>query len=140
MLTSHYLLILIDKAASKAKRRALEHPVTQQWDKYTLVPKKLEDIGMHKSFEWVRPEHMEPTGNVSLDAVHNKIIGQLSRCEEHLSELKNGEGTLCLTTMTVNDIGKLDVYQYIYFLILHAKRHLRQLESNKITYHKSRQL
>jgi hypothetical protein len=30
--------------------------------------------------------------------------------------------------MSVNNLGKLDVYQYIYFLSLHAERHLQQLK------------
>jgi hypothetical protein len=30
--------------------------------------------------------------------------------------------------MNVNALGKLDVYQYIYFLALHVRRHLQQLE------------
>jgi hypothetical protein len=32
--------------------------------------------------------------------------------------------------MSVNNLGKLDVYQYLYFLSLHAQRHLQQM--NKI--------
>jgi len=30
--------------------------------------------------------------------------------------------------MNVNGLGKLDVYQFIYFLALHVRRHLQQLE------------
>ena len=30
--------------------------------------------------------------------------------------------------MTVNDLGKIDVYQYLYFLAQHAKRHVGQME------------
>ena len=29
--------------------------------------------------------------------------------------------------MTVNDLGKIDVYQYIYFLVKHAERHIVQM-------------
>jgi hypothetical protein len=133
-LTSHYLLLLIDKASIKAQQRAQRMPVTMDWDKYVLVPAELEAIGIHKSFVWIRPEHMKPVGNVAVDDLRDRINGQFIRCDAHLNKLKNGEGTLCATTMTVNGIGKLDVYQYIYFLALHARRHLKQLEENKMEY------
>lgn len=131
MLTSHYLLMIIDKASDKAKKRAQERTITLDWENYQLVPEKLQEIGVHKSFSWIRPEHMEPKGNFSLPEIRDRITTQFSRCNNHLDALKNGEGRLCQTTMTVNDIGKLDVYQYIYFLVLHAKRHLKQLHDNK---------
>jgi hypothetical protein len=131
MLTSHFLLIIIDKGVVKAKRRALTMPVREDWDNYTFVSGALNDVAIHKSFAWDRPIHMEPTGDMSLGEVRDRILKQFSLCEGYLELLRNGEGTLHSTTMTVNGIGRLDVYQYIYFLILHAKRHLTQLERNK---------
>lgn len=131
MLTSHYLLIIIDKAGVKAQRRASQVPVAVDWSTYELLPEALSAVGVHKSFSWIRPEHMEPTGSVQMDDVKQEIADQFARCEAHLKKLNNGEGTLCLTTMTVNNIGKMDVYQYIYFLTLHARRHLAQLEKLK---------
>lgn len=131
MLTSHFLLIIIDKGAVKAKRRALTTPVRENWEDYTFVSNALDKVAIHKSFAWDRPLHMEPTGIVPLGEVKDRILEQFLRCEAYLELLKNGEGTLYLTTMTVNGIGKLDVYQYIYFLILHAKRHLTQLQRNR---------
>lgn len=131
MLTSHYLLLIIDKASAKAKQRSMSKPIETDWERYELEPELLREVGIHRSFSWVRPDHMEPTGNVLLDQIESTMMEQFDRCEAHLSQLKNGEGVLCKTTMTVNGIGKMDVYQYIYFLILHAKRHLTQLEINK---------
>ncbi|MBT1689472.1 DinB family protein [Dawidia soli] len=131
MLTSHFLLIIIDKGAAKAKRRALTMPVQEDWENYSFISDALNEVAIHKSFSWERPLHMEPTGNLSLGEVRENVRAQFVRCEAYLELLKHGEGTLYLTTMTVNGIGKLDVYQYIYFLILHAKRHLTQLQRNK---------
>ena len=133
-LTSHYLLILINKATHKALQRALISPIPQDWEDYKLLPKLLEEIGIHKSFVWTRPEHMEPSGKVSIDEIRSRLTEQFEQCNKHLDSLVRGEGRLCSTTMSVNGIGKLDVYQYIYFLALHAKRHLMQIESNKIEY------
>lgn len=133
-LTSHYLLIIIDKASQKAIQRAAFTPIPKDWDNYELLPKSLEDIGVHRSFPWVRPEHMEPSGKVTLAEIRVRMMEQFDRCQQHLLALKNGEGRLCKTTMSVNEIGKMDVYQYIYFLVLHAKRHLAQLERNRTEY------
>lgn len=36
--------------------------------------------------------------------------------------------------MTVNGLGKLDVYEYLYFLAAHGKRHVAQLERVKAQY------
>jgi hypothetical protein len=137
MLTSHYLLLLIDKGAIKAKQRSMSTKVDVNWDSYSLLPPKLEDIGKHKSFSWIRPEHMEPKGSVSIAVIKATLQAQFHRCEYWLEMLPAGEGVLCLTTMTVNGIGKLDVYQYIYFLVLHAKRHLTQIANNKREFFKN---
>jgi hypothetical protein len=127
-LTSRFLLILINKASKKALKNLHNHNLEKELENYVLGTKELAEIGTHLSFKWVRPEHMEPTGEMALEDVRQRIRGQLNECLEQLQLLKNGEGVLYKTTMTVNDIGKLDVYQYIYFLALHAKRHVAQME------------
>jgi hypothetical protein len=134
MFTSHYLLVLIDKGSSKAIRRAQTTKVNVDWSHYVLNTNELDEIGIHKSFDWIRPNHMEPTGELSINEIKNKISEQFSRCLDQLDVLKNGEGVLCRTTMSVNNIGKLDVYQYIYFLALHAIRHVSQLKRNEEEY------
>jgi len=40
----------------------------------------------------------------------------------------NGEGSLCKVRMSVNELGKIDLYQWLYFLAQHARRHLDQME------------
>ncbi|MBL0742044.1 DinB family protein [Chryseolinea lacunae] len=133
MLTSSYLMILIDKGSAKA----LKQPFVKEdfdWEQYTLFTKELLDIGDHKSFVWDRPDHMEPKGDVAIDCIRENMRAQLMKCLDHLDALQNGEGVLYRTTMTVNSIGKLDVYQYIYFLALHGRRHLDQLNYNKKEY------
>jgi hypothetical protein len=51
----------------------------------------------------------------------------LGECLIQLERLGNGVGALCRVTMTVNDLGKIDLYQWLYFLAQHARRHLAQL-------------
>ena len=95
---------------------------------------KINKIGQHKSFEWIRPAHMEPTGKKSELTIKEEMITQINRCLNHLKRLKNGEGLLFKTTMTVDNLGKLNVYEYIYFLSKHAERHIQQMEENKIEF------
>jgi hypothetical protein len=134
VLTSHYLLLLINKASEKSLERAKKKAIDVDWSNYTLTPPGLEDVGVHRAFLWGHPDHMEPTGEVDLATIRERMMSQLNECEYYLDSLKNGEGVLCYTMMSVNGIGKLDVYQYIYFLVLHAKRHVTQLERNKMEY------
>jgi len=56
---------------------------------------------------------------------------QLDECLFLLKQLENGEGVLYRTMMSVNGLGKIDVYHYIYFLCQHAKRHTTQMKQIK---------
>ena len=128
MLTNRFLLILIDKGSSKALRQQHDGNFDNLLEDYCLENGAMLEIGIHKSFDWHRPEHMTPTGQLPLRDVRDEIRDQLNRCLIHLELLENGEGLLFKTTMNVNGLGKLDVYQFIYFLALHVRRHLQQLE------------
>lgn len=130
-ITNHYLLILAMKGAEKAIRRAETENLEEALQQYTFHRDKLTEVGIHQSFTWVRPAHMEPTGEKTPDEVRGLLKEQLNQCLQILERLKNGEGVLCKTTMTVNDLGKIDVYEYLYFIGQHAHRHLAQMERNK---------
>ena len=120
-LTNHFLLILIDKA----KNKSLKNPNNIEASHYHYSDEimfKFDEIGKHKSFAWIRPEHHEPTGKADLKEVQSKLRNQQIECENILNLLKNGEGLNTKTTMNVNGIGKIDVYQYVYFLAMHIKR------------------
>lgn len=69
---------------------------------YQFDDERLIEIGIHKSFNWVRPEHMHPKGKISMDEVRHTINDQRDKCLIWLDRLKNGEGILAKTTMTVN--------------------------------------
>ena len=53
---------------------------------------------------------------------------QVQECLQILDEIKNGEGLLHTVRMSVQDLGKLDMYQWLYFLVQHAKRHIVEIE------------
>ena len=130
-LTSHFLLILIEKGAGKALRNTKALSLEEELKNYDFSLEKLDAIGQHKSFSWIRPEHMEPTGQKGEVEIKSQLIEQLNRCLSHLEQLKGGEGLLNTTRMTVNDLGRLNVYEYIYFLSKHAARHIQQMEENQ---------
>jgi hypothetical protein len=129
MLTNQYLLILIEKGATRALVLARENREFIETGKnYSVENAALLEIGIHKSFAWENPAHMEPKGTRALTEIRCELRDQLYQCLCILDALRKGEGLLYKTTMTVNNLGKLDVYQYLYFLVLHLKRHLTQLE------------
>ncbi|HPN69820.1 MAG TPA: DinB family protein [Saprospiraceae bacterium] len=130
-LTSHFLLILIEKGSEKAIRNINEVPIDELIESEELSLDKIDRIGMHKSFDWIRPEHMEPTGKKEDGEIIDQLVSQLNKCLNQLELLKNGEGFRYKTTMTVDGLGKINVYEYIQFLSKHAERHIRQMQENK---------
>lgn len=129
-LTSHFLLILVEKGTNKALQNAKTLDLQKELEGTSFQWNKLDEVGLHKSFTWVRPEHMVPTGSKPLEEVRQQLKAQLDRCLESLSKLPNGEGVLHRTTMTVNALGKINVYEYLYFVAQHGQRHITQMEKN----------
>lgn len=130
-LTNHYLLVLIQKGARKALHQAQTTNLTAELAAYTFQADKLDEVGVLHSFAWVRPEHMEPSGNRPMPEVRQQLRQQLAECNQILTDLRNGEGVLYRTTMSVNNLGKITVYEYVYFLAQHGRRHLMQLAQNE---------
>jgi hypothetical protein len=130
-LTNHFLLILIEKGTKKAIQNVNNLDIQEQLISYTFHKDKLTEVGLHKSFNWIRPEHMEPNGVKTLTEVRQQLKEQNKQCLLFLETLKNGEGILYKTTMSVNNLGKIDVYEYIYFLAQHGQRHITQMRKNE---------
>lgn len=124
-LTNHYLLIIIRKGRDKALKRARAGSKVKDGESDL---EKLWSIGQWGSFYWHRPDHMEPTGEVPIDEVKQKLSAQYRECLQILDSLSSGEGSLYKVRMSVQDLGKIDLYQWLYFLALHQKRHLTQIE------------
>ncbi|NUO02416.1 MAG: DinB family protein [Saprospiraceae bacterium] len=133
-LTNHFLLILIEKGTQKALNNANDPEWKSALENYHFHKDQLTEIGLYQSFAWIRPEHMEPKGEKTLPEVRAQLRDQLAQCLHCLNMLKNGEGALYKTTMTVNNLGKIDVYEYIYFLGQHGQRHLTQMQRNAQAY------
>ncbi len=127
-LTNYYLLLTLRKWVQVAEQR--EQRGNQVVDEESDLD-CLEVIGERGSFDWVRPEHMEPTGVPTNQEVRSTLHKQHEECQQLLKQMANGMGALCRIKMSVQDFGKIDLYQWLYFLVQHARRHLHQLEEIK---------
>ncbi len=114
-LTNFYLLILIEKGSKKAIRNYLHLDLNLEIKNYRFNQQKFERIGSYGAFEWIRPEHMEPKGELNLTEIRSLIAQQYHQCLSYLNLMKNGEGLLCKTTMTVNELGKMCTNTFISF-------------------------
>lgn len=127
-LTNYFLLILIRKGRKRALELANKIDLEQVVAGYANNLGALDRIAQNQSFKWIRPEHMEPTGDKPLAEARSLMNEQMNECRHILAEIPNGEGILAKTTMSIANLGKIDVYQYIYFLCQHARRHIGQME------------
>lgn len=133
-LTSHFLLLTCEKHVRIAQHRAQRGDVIAD-NESDLI--RIAAIGERGSFRWIRPEHMEPTGTRALSEVRAEISTQWLRCRGILDSLQEGQGALCHVTMSVNAIGKIDLYQWLYFVVLHARRHVQQMRAIEEEYAQS---
>jgi hypothetical protein len=133
-LTNYFLLILIRKGRKRALELARKVDLEQALASYENNLDVLDRIAQDQTLKWMRPEHMEPTGDQSLEDVKTLMAEQMNECRHILTELSNGEGILAKTTMTVASLGKIDMYQYIYFLCQHSRRHIAQMQRVREAY------
>ena len=127
-LTSHFLMIVIRNSARTALKRAAAGAAIAAGESDLDL---LEPIGRRGAFTWSRPEHMIPTGTVPSGEVRERMREQRRECLEILEQLGGGEGALHRVRMSVNQSGKLDIYQWLYFLSQHARRHIDQMQENE---------
>jgi hypothetical protein len=123
-LTNHFLMLTLRKWVAIALRRASRGDGVPEGESDL---QRLDVIGQRGSFAWVRPDHMEPTGQPTSGEVRATLRRQLDECLSLLDRMGGGEGSLCLVRMSLNDLGKIDLYQWLYFLAQHARRHLQQM-------------
>jgi hypothetical protein len=123
-LANHFLLLTIGKGVAAALRRARSQPIPAgESDLERMAP-----IADPAAFPWEPPGHMIPTGTTPLPELRTLLAGQLKECLGLLERMGNGEGRLCSFRMSVNKLGMLDMYQWLYFLALHGRWHLEFLE------------
>jgi hypothetical protein len=131
-LTSHFLMMVIRQGRDKALKRAKTQAINEEESDLTPI----EHIGHPDAFPWIRPEHMEPTGTKSPEEVRHLMRQQFQECLEILRQMPNGEGSLHQVRMSVQELGKLDMYGWLFFLSQHAKRHSIEIERLRASYQK----
>ncbi|GFO57101.1 hypothetical protein GMSM_41080 [Geomonas sp. Red276] len=123
-LADHFLLLTIGKGCRTAlKRKAAGAVVEGESD---LEP--LAAIADPDAFAWAPPRHMIPTGLPGVREIRERLGEQRQRCHELLEGMREGEGRLCRIRMSVNRSGWLDMYQWLYFLVQHARYHAVLIE------------
>ena len=122
-LVNHFLLLTIGKGAATALRRARSQPVPA--GESDLL--RLAAVADPSAFPWGPPGHMIPGGVTPTPEVRALLTGQLGKCLGLLERMGNGEGRLCTFRMSVYSLGRLDMYQWLYFLVQHSRWHLEFL-------------
>ena len=125
-LTNHFLMLTLRKSVETAVSRAARGEPIPEGESDL---ERLATIGRRGSFQWVRPEHMEPTGETTSGEVRAILRRQGGECLALLDRMGRGEGALCRLRMSVDALGRIDLYQWLYFLAQHACRHLQQMAS-----------
>ena len=123
-LVNHYLLLTIGKGVATALRRA-RSPLPVPAGESDLA--RLAPIADPDAFPWEPPEHMIPTGTKPPPEVRELLADQRGQCLKLLERMANGEGMLCTFRMSVYGLGRLDMYQWLYFLAQHGGWHLEFL-------------
>jgi hypothetical protein len=119
-LVNHFLLLTIRKGTGTALRRSQSQ----------LIPagesglESLAPIADPDSFPWEPPRHMIPVGTKNPAEVQELLNLQLGECMGLLERMREGEGMLCSFNMSVYNLGRLDMYQWLYFLAQHGRWHL----------------
>jgi hypothetical protein len=123
-LVNHFLLLTIGKGCAKALGRSGRLPPPD--GESDLTP--LASLADPDAFEWTPPAHMVPAGGCDPAKLRGRLEHQRDRCLELLAGMPAGEGRLCTIRMSVHDLGRLDMYQWLYFLAQHGRYHLVLLE------------
>ena len=128
-LVNHFLLLTIGKGVTTALRRAL----TRSLPPGASDLERLHPIADPDAFRWNSPGHMIPTGAQSAEEVRSLLAAQRGRCYELLGLMPSGEGRHCSIRMSVFELGKLDMYEWLYFLAQHGRWHLALLARREAT-------
>ena len=123
-LTQHFLLLLIEKLSSRGMARAARGEVPPPPGDHAAL-----DALASRDFRWERPEHMAPTSSATRAQLAERLADQTRRARAVLELVPDGQGALADARMGTID-ARLDAYGFLHLYVLHAERHLEQLERN----------
>ena len=123
-LVNHFLLLTIRKGCAKALRRAGRERLPEgESELAALFP-----IANPDAFPWPPPPHMLPSGGREPAQLRALLRSQGGTCQELLAGMPGGEGRLYTVRMSVQGLGRLDMYQWLFFLAQHGRYHAALLE------------
>lgn len=126
-LANQFLLLTIKKGCRTALRRAqTAAPPEEESDLDLLAP-----IAVPGAFDWAPPAHMVPRGLRAAAEIREELGRQREECLALVKGMTRGEGRLYRVGMSVNRSGRLDMYQWLYFLAQHIRYHLALIEARK---------
>lgn len=95
---------------------------------------RLEPIGSRGAFDWPHPERVAPSGRIPVDQVRLALREERRAALNLLSLAPDGKGALATRRSIAPGAGELDLYQWLYFIAMHGRRHLQQLRENDRLY------
>ena len=95
---------------------------------------RLESISVRGTTRWVCPEITTPTGEPTIEEIRKKLRQQGEECQAILHSLLGGLGALAKITLSVYEESSLNLYEWLYFLCQHIRRHLAQMAENEHLY------
>lgn len=126
-LANHFLMLTVAKGCRIAlKRTAAGGCEDGESDLEVLAA-----VAVPGAFEWEPPLHMIPKGERDLAEVREELRSQREQALSLLQAMANGEGRLYSVRMSVHSLGRLDMYQWLYFLAQHARYHLVFIERQR---------
>lgn len=124
-LTDHYLLILARKIADKSAQRVARG---EPWPAHPPRFTHIAFLGEHAT-PWMNPEHMTPNKELAVAEIVRRLREHRSTCIELIDAAPEGEGSLHRIRMSmVQEDDKLDLYQFLALIAVHAERHYRQIQ------------
>ena len=124
-IANHYLMLTLRKGVATAVRRAAAgRPVADGESDLTIFT----EIADPDAFDWQPPGHMVPSGKPTITRIRDMLRQQHEESVALLDQMSNGEGVLHTVRMSVRNLGRLDMYQWLWFMLMHARRHLAQMD------------
>jgi hypothetical protein len=122
-LANRYLLKLAEKCANKSAAK-LERGESASASASELD--RMEQISS-RDFRWEAPDHMRPTGKVTLESVRATLAQQLQQALRVLDALPANADRMHTIRMTIlGPETRLDAREFLKFIALHMERHAAQ--------------
>ena len=129
MLANRYILQIVDEGRVDNRKATMSDI---PFDEYCSKIEALEDpASIPVDFNFA-----SFTDGASLPSIRHEMREQLNRCLIHLEELVEGEIDPFETNLSVGELGRLDAYQCFYFLAMHVRRCLEQLDNTLSDYNR----